>query len=289
MRRRTCSRSWSAAHQMTLTRGRTMPALPSADLRAIGARRRDQAQELGFTPALTCSLKLTENIIENLLIDFDVGSREEVAARVLEDLAGEVAFLPLGQPTFKDGSSTEGHFHLIGCEFRLHVQLPADTPARLLVHRVRPEAGSFLDRDRDRGWRGAVRFQIEAPTDAQAAAGALSELLTEVLNFVADKDRAEKQQGRRRVLEVWRRALQALADVERGREKPLSTRKIARGAVQWSSCLRRRRPEIVGQQRMADLADGSLLAGEVAQVSGKELLLRVERGDPTVPRRQVAR
>ena len=81
-----------------------------AELRAIAAKRRDRAQELGFTPIPTCHLKLTKRVSENLLIDFDVGSQEEVAARVLDDLSGEVTFRPFGQPQFNDGSSTDRTF-----------------------------------------------------------------------------------------------------------------------------------------------------------------------------------
>jgi len=258
-----------------------------AELRAIGLRRRDQARDLGFTPAPICYLNLSPKVRENLLIDFDVGSVKEVEARLLEDLHGDAALLPLPQSQFSDGRSTEGHFFLLGDELRLHLQLPHEAPSRLVVRNVRPEAGVFLDRDRERAWQGPVRFVFDAPADATSAADALAQLIGEVLDFAVERGRAEKEQGRRRVLGVWRRSLQALTDIERGREKPLEFADSRTSGRSVEFVLAKVPPEdVVGQRRVADLTDGSLLSGEVTRVEGSGLLLRVEKGDPEqLPRR----
>ena len=137
---------------------------------------------------------------------------------------------------------------------------------------------------------GGVRFLIDAPADGPAAAAELSELVGQVLDYAADQQRAEKGHGpdegssRSR-----RRALQALADVERSREKPLEIlREPEAGPFRDVEFVLAGMPpeEIVVEQRIADLADGSLLAGEITRVLGKELLLRIEKGDPSqLPRR----
>jgi hypothetical protein len=250
------------------------------ELQAIGSRRRDEAHRLGFGTAPTCYLKLPRKPVEALMADLELSSREEVEAHLLKDLESKAGFLPFARPTFEDGRSTEGHFYLIGSEFRCHVQIDNNPTGRLLVHNIRPDSGVFLDRDRERAWQGAVTFRIDAPIDPAAAEGELSELLGEVLETIAQRRRLEREEGQRKILGVWRKALQALTQIERGRESPLEYRDHqVRGRSVEFALAQRPSAELTGQLRVADLMDGSLLAGEVSRISGDKLLLRVEKGD----------
>jgi serine/threonine protein kinase len=251
-----------------------------AEIRSIAARRRERARELGFVSHPVAHLKLTQKVEDNLFVDFDVGTRDELLARLTADLQGEAAILPFNQARFKDGTSTEGHFSILGGELRLHAQFVASTTGQLVIRAARTEAGVFLDRDRDRAWRGPVKFAFAPPPDPAAAALVLDEMLREVLDFAADQRRSEKQQGRRRALGVWRRTLNALAEIERTRERPLDyTNLQPTGRSVEFTLATELREDLLGQRRVAELSDGALLAGEIIRIADNKLLLRVAQGD----------
>lgn len=252
-----------------------------SDLRAIAARRRAQAQELGFASRPVCHLTLTRKVEENLFLDFDVATRDEVFTRLAEDLEGDAAILPFTKDAFSDGASTEGHFFILGAELRIHAQFAASTPDRLVIRAVRAEHGVFLDRDRERAWRGPLAYRFEPPREAAQAASSLAALIGQVLDFAAEKSRCEKEKGRRRTLDVWRRTLHALAEIERTRERPIDYLHPRATGRSVEFALTDEPPEdILGQRRVTELTDGTSLAGEVTRLAGDRLLLRLVEGDP---------
>lgn len=252
-----------------------------AEMRAIAARRRADADALGFVSRPVCHLQLTQKVIDGLLVDFDASTLPEVRARLAQDLEGDAAVMPFGQPAFKDGTSTDGHFHILGSELKLHVEFVSDSPHRLLVRAIRTEQGVFLDRDRDRAWRGRVEFRFEPASDREGAAISVSALVGDVLDHAAELTRKDAEHGRRRTLGVWRRTLQASAEVERIKERPIDfggSRATGR-SVEFT--LATEPPdEVIGQRRVTELTDGTLLAGEVTRIDGSNLLLRLEQGNP---------
>jgi serine/threonine protein kinase len=250
------------------------------ELRGIAARRREHARALGYESAPTCHLSLAPRALENALLDFDLASVEDVQAFVLKDIASDVVVAPFMNPTFQDGRSTEGHFDLLGSELRIHVQTD-NSGEGFRVRRLRADAGIYLDRDRDRGWKGPLRFTFDVPADPAAAQASMAGLCREVLEHAEDQERDRKRQGPRRVLGIWRRSLNALNEIERGKEKPLEYSAARRkGRLIEFALTEAATEEVSGQLRLADLADGTLLAGEVTGVDRRNLVLRVERGDP---------
>ena len=117
--------------------------------------------------------------------------------------------------------------------------------------------------------------------DKPAAERALTDLRNAVVDRAAEQERIEREQGRRRVLRVWRQTLQALTQIERGREQPLEYSSFSRQSTSVEFAMTQEPPEdVVGQMRVAELVDGGLLSGEVIRTTDDRLVLRVERGDP---------
>ena len=249
-----------------------------AELRKIHAERREIAIASGLAGRPLYSLRLSGKVREALRSDFDVQSDEEAGNLLLADLTDEVGFLPWHTETFVDGTPTEGHFGLLGAEFRLHVQLDED---RLRVLRATRDSSSFLDRERERAHRVFADFALTPPRDRAAATRSLSDLRQAIIDRAADQGREEKEQGRRRLFRVWRQTLQALTQVERGREQPLDYTAFRTNTTSVEFILPAPPPDdLVGELRVAPLVDGGLLSGEVIRLTSEGLLLSVEQGDP---------
>lgn len=249
-----------------------------ADLRRIHSERRELARAAGLVAQPTYSLKLTGKVREALRFDFDVQSDQEAGSILLADLTDEVGFLAWRIDAFQDGTSTEGHFMLLGAEFRLHVQFDAD---RLLVRRVTRDSSSFLDRERERAHCLFATFVLSPPRDKARAEVGLAELRDAIVDRAAEQQRFEKEQGRRRVFRTWRQTLQALTQIERGREHPLDYSAFTTHATSVEFVLGEQPPDdVVGQARIAELVDGGLLSGEIARTTDDGVVLRVEQGDP---------
>ena len=250
------------------------------EIQAIQESRRAAAKKFGHVAVPTCHLALTRGALEKALVDFDLASVEDVRGLVLSDLEDGAVVAPFERPEFLEGDSTAGHFDLLGSELRIHVQIEEPGGTRFFIRRIRADAGIFLDRVRDRGWKGRVQFSFDTPADSESAKATMAGLHREVMEFAEDRARDLKRQGPRRVLGVWRNTLRALNDIERGREAPLEYVRTSRKGRLIEFTLAQPAPEdLSGQLRLAALTDGSLLAGEVTAVEGRRLLLRVRQGD----------
>lgn len=249
-----------------------------ADLRRIHAKRREAARAAGLVARPGYSLQLSGKVREALRLDFDVQSDDEAAALLLADLSDEVGFLPLRSLTFTDGRSTDGHFELLGAELRLHVELMDD---RLMVRRVTRDSSSFLDRERERAYRAFATFLVGPPRDRPTAQRSLVDLRKAIVDCAAEQARLEKEQGQRRIFKTWRQTLQALAQLERGREQPLEYSGFRRHATSVEFEMTKEvADDVVGQSRVAAQVDGGLVSGEIVRATAEGLVLRVDQGDP---------
>jgi hypothetical protein len=253
-----------------------------AEIRRIHATRRRVAQAAGLVTRPVYHLKLTPKVRDALRIDFDVNTDDEAGKLLLDDLGDEVGFVPMRAATFSDGRSTDGHFELFGTELRLHIEIAAGHAVRLTVRRVTRDSSSFLDRERERALCTNASFELGVPPDRLAAEDAVVGLRNSIVDHAAEQRREETEQGRRRVLRVWRQTLQALTQLERGREQPLSYKSFARGSGSVEFALAQQPPEdIIGQLRVARLIDGGLVTGEITRVNETGVVLRIDQGDPS--------
>jgi serine/threonine protein kinase/RecA/RadA recombinase len=247
-----------------------------AELDALTQRREEAARKHGFKAVPTCYLSLSARARENLVADLDLESEQAAEAAYLADLTEGVSLLSLPAK----GSESDGKLYLLGSEIRSVVEPIAGSP-RLRVHNARLESGSFLDRDRARAWTGRLTFSLAVPPDFAAAEADLSEILDAVLAVGAEQRRANRQPRDQKVIARWRRSLQALAEIERSREKPLDYAGFeAKGGRVVFKVDGPLGEDLVGQMRIAELIDGSLLAGQISSVAGSKLQMRVDQGDP---------
>ena len=256
-------------------------AVALAELEALTLRRDTEAKKLGFTSVPTLYLNLAAKAREGLMADFGLESEQEAEEALLADLEEKAFLLPMSNRSAGSQSDADGHFFLLGGELRCHVTLMSNEP-RLRVRSVRRESGFYLDRDRERSWSGILRFSLDSPPDSARAEKELSELVDGVLDVAAGRSRERQKSGDDEVASVWRRTLRALGEIERNREQPIaySNFRLAGGDAVLRMDDSATGQDLVGQPRIAELMDGSLLAGQVSRVARGELTLRVEQGDP---------
>jgi hypothetical protein len=254
-------------------------AVALAELEALILCRDAEAKKLGFATTPTCHLSLAAKAREALMVDFDLESEREAEETLLADLEEMAFLLPVSGRGGEDGR--EGHFFLLGGELRCHVALMSSAPV-LRVQSVRRESGFYLDRDRERSWSGILRFSLDPPREPAFAERELAELIDGVLEVAVGRSRERRRSEDDQTISIWRRSLQALNEIERSREQPIaySNFRVVGGGVAFSVSGSLVGGDLVGQTRIAELTDGALLVGQVTQVSGGEMTLRVEQGDP---------
>jgi serine/threonine protein kinase len=254
-----------------------------AELRTLSQRREEEARQPGHGTVPTCYLSISANARQGLIADLGLSSDQEADELFLKDLADGIALLPKTE----GGKPASGRFYLLGNELRSHVQIMSGSP-RLRVHTIRPESGVFLDRDRARAWTGLLRFSLGEPRDQAGATEELSDLLNGVLDIAAEHRRGRRDQREPELLGTWRHVLQVMNEIERGREAPIDYVDFqARGrTLTFRLKSLQADQELIGQLRVAELMDGSLLTGEISRVASNELQLRIEQGDSQrLPRR----
>ncbi|HEX6152366.1 MAG TPA: protein kinase, partial [Solirubrobacterales bacterium] len=183
-----------------------------SELEMLTMRRDEQAKRLGFDKVPHCYLNLSSKAQQSLVDEFRLSSTEEAKNLLIEDLEQKAWLLPV----WEGDKPSDGHFFLLGGELRCHLELMSNEP-RFRIHSVRAESDFYLNRDRPRAWSGILDFSLDPPADPAAAQAELSALLDRVLGVDAAQRREVQGSGDSHVLGVWRRSLQALSEVERGR------------------------------------------------------------------------
>jgi len=256
-------------------------AIALTELKALADRREVEAKKLGFAATPTCFLSISAGARKSLVIDFDLESGADVEELLLSDLQGGLSIAPRMKSGPSGPTPEDGRFVLLGDELRCQVAMMSGEP-RLVVTSARRETNFYLERDRARSWQGVLKFSFGRPPDGVQAEVELSELIAEVLVAVDGRPRGGPRSADDEVFTLWRASLQALNEVERGREAPIRYKgfRVVGGHVQFGLEEDMAAQDLVGQQRIAELVDGSLLAGQVSRLQPGTLTFRVEQGDP---------
>jgi KaiC/GvpD/RAD55 family RecA-like ATPase len=248
-------------------------------LREAGVARRKAAPQRLEVEHPVCSLKLTTKATSVLMDYLDLHADLQIEAAIIDNLAEESALVPFPSRTFEDGSSTDGHFYLVGTELRLHVTIERTARDRLVVLNGWPAESSLLERERDRGWRPPCTFVLTAPADRVAAQDLINQLELGVSEHQAEERLRRMQDQRERPLKVWRAMLAALRSGDREREAPLRYRDVRETPVGIQFQLDLEPSEdLVGELRLVDCLDRGRLAGEIVAVGADTLTLRPTTG-----------
>jgi serine/threonine protein kinase len=244
-----------------------------ADVRAaeaaVAQRRLEQAD--GDAPVVY--LRLTRTPRENLELDRDLNS-DGVDALLARNFEDEMAILSYG------GEGKDGQYLLVGTELSLHL-IVDNARDHLVVLNAMTLPDSRLERDRERGWKGPVRYALGKPTDREAAGDAIDYLEREVTAHHVERKRERQRQQRARPLMLWRGLLSALRAVETDQEDPIRYSDHRRTSAGITFTLDRAAPrEIVGQERIVS-TDTRPFRGRIVQVQKDEITVKPR--DPVIP------
>lgn len=186
------------------------------------------------------------------------------------ELSGPVSVLRTG----------EGRYRL-ACG-SLSVRAAVDDGLLIALGAVAPDA-STLDRERERGWVATVRFELGVPQDRQLADHALGEL-EQGVGEDEQRRRVQRQDDRARPFVVWRGLLALLRAHEAAAEQPRRYRsvgRIARG-LRFTMAASPER-DLVGEAVVAEASGGRDVAGVVAAVEDRDVIVHLEAGSPREP------
>jgi hypothetical protein len=234
------------------------------------------------------SLVLTDKAREVLIAELDLPQASLLQATLLDNLHEECALLPF-EGDFADGTSSQGHYFLIGTELKLHCKVDDVDRDRLVVFNGWQLPSSLLERDRDRGLLlNEIEFRIGRPRDSTASASVVAGLEDAAHRRRQERIRDEKAVAREFPLRVWRRTLSAGRAVLREREVPLAYESFKRRATgELEFALREDAGEqFVDEPRVVVVnPDDVPIFGEVLHVTERKLVVSLVEGHPElVPR-----
>lgn len=242
----------------------------------LAARRRAG----GVQPSQPLYVALTLKVLRELAAAIDADTPEKARAVLNQDMAGGWAAATLPSRTFEGGDSTAGHYYIMGNELRLHVAV-AQAADRLYAVGVRVISHSALEQQRDHSWTPVgLDLVFAEPSEPSLSAIGLHEFQEGIASHLASRARDRADRAERSLFDMWRQTLNALRALERSRQRPLeyeSFRPTATGAVFQL----REDPQIgvLGDTRIAELAERGFLKGEVVGLKARDLTLRVTDGD----------
>ena len=226
-----------------------------------------------------CHLVLSRRAGETLMEDLDLDTELQVHEAIAADLADGCALRPWDRPSFEDGTSTDGHYHLIGSELRLHVVVADPGRDHLVVVNAWPAPNSQLERERERGWQPRWSWAFGHPSDHVQGEDTIAMLERDVANHAAEEQRRRVQAARERPLRIWRRTLAARRAVERDREAPLRYRSYSETPAGFVfDVAEPSGEEQIGELRVAPTTDERGLLGELVAIGTGTVTLSALRG-----------
>jgi serine/threonine protein kinase len=226
-----------------------------------------------------CHIVLSRRAGEALMEDLDLNTELQVHEAITADLADGCALRPWDRSSFEDGASTEGHYHLIGSELRLHVLVADPGRDHLVVVNAWPAPNSQLERERERGWQPPWLWTFDRVSDQVQEQDTIATLEREVANHAAEQRRRRVQAARERPIRIWRRTLAARRAVERDREAPLRYRTYRETPAGFLfEVLDLTGEEQIGELRVAPTTDERGLLGEIVAIDSGKVTLNALRG-----------
>jgi hypothetical protein len=226
-----------------------------------------------------CHIVLSRRAGEALMEDLDLDTELQVYEAIDADLADGCALRPWDRSSFEDGASTDGHYHLIGAELRLHVVVAKAGRDHLVVVNAWPAPNSQLERERERGWQPPWLWAFDRRGDQVQGQDTIATLEREVANYAAEEHRRRVRAARERPIRIWRRTLAARRAVERAREAPLRYRTYRETPAGFVfEVLDLTGEEQVGELRVAPTTDERGLLGEIVAIDSGRVTFNALRG-----------
>lgn len=171
-------------------------------------------------PAPILHLQLSPKARDVLVDELDLSKATELEQALLRELSDELSLVPFERP-FSDGTPSDGHYHLLGGELKLHCKVIEPNRDALLVVNGWRMPASLVEREQARGVLLPVRLGVGGGKDRAAAARLVAELEQAAHESQAEQRRADRAEARSAPLRTWRRILQAARGVLKELERPV--------------------------------------------------------------------
>ena len=225
-----------------------------------------------------CYLRPIAKGFRRLQEELDLPSSEELDQTLLEDLNTECGISP-----YKDqNKDVPGHYFISGVNFGYHVAVDNDSADHLVVLSVRKLPNSRLEISREFSWVPPYEFRFGRPLSKTEGIQIVVELQQKVDEFQSGLEEKQLEEREQYLFRIWGDILRAKSDAEKDKEAPLEYKRITVKGKRIRFYLTQiPEDDLVGQPRQVNLPNRAYVSGEVEDVTGDELTLVVDYGDPT--------
>lgn len=201
---------------------------------------------------------------------------------ILDDLSNSTALAIAPPSTDAEGTTHDSDVLAFAGGFRYRLRPHRLSRGAMAIVEAIQLPSHAMERDRDRGWKGSLTFRFGAPLDPSSAEDQISELITRLAEHQAQRNARAAEDRERGLFRSWRSLLEARKKVEETRAVPLRYQTFRRDGKRVVFTLSRPvEDEMAGQAWMVKVGPGLDVSGEIEDVTGRQLRLFIERGNPS--------
>ncbi|MEK6285626.1 MAG: AAA domain-containing protein [Acidobacteriota bacterium] len=240
-------------------------------------------------PKSYCHLRLAATALNTLRTRFRLRLEADLQKAILDDLGAECGIEPYRSPK-DEGVPTiplhDGDYTLFGTSYLYRAMLNGPQEDRLVIVNAWPFDPSYLEKKRETAWPLPYQFKFGNPRTLDEGQRTIRELQLEVGKHQAELQSKRVEDAEERLLQIWKKTLDAKAFIERNREPSLQYTNVSfegRRVIFHLVDLPDR--DLLGQARRVKLTDGNYLRGEVEEIRVDKLHLFAEqRNHDLVPK-----
>lgn len=149
-----------------------------------------------------------------------VNSLPEVKQIILDDLNAICGFRPLKNNQSKND---EGHYEILGCNYKHHVAINNRGEASLVIFNVIPVPFSVLEKQRKDTWISSYEFKWGQPPqlEVENTKSIITDLQLNIAKNEADITASKVQKERERIFKSWEDTLSAKREFTEQQQKPI--------------------------------------------------------------------
>lgn len=258
--------------------GRRPPSAEAA-LTELKAFQDARAQRMDGKFAINLSLPSGVRNSVSLATAIDATDIEEF---IQDDLAASTALSLAPLYTDADGNAHDSDVLAFAGAFRYRLRPDRIQPGAMAIIEAIQLPSHAMERDRDRGWEGNLKFKFGAPLDPSSAEEQVSSLLGRLAEHRVESQLRAAQERERGLFRSWRSLLEAKRKLEETRAVPLHFQAFRQeGKRVFFTLSKSVENEMAGQAWMVKIGPGLNVGGEIEDVAGRQLRLFLERGNPS--------